>query len=527
MGSNRRERDEFLKKKAANAISIALITLLILPTFAFFFFSVTIQPSLRLTPLIAVAPDDPQGLSVTNPACVAPPNEFGQPHTSAFLHCYAPSDIYAAYNVQRLHDEGINGTGQTIVIVDSYGSPTALHDLQFFSQTFHLPAPDLTIINPTGTPSFNPAQFGIQTGWAEETSLDLQWAHSIAPDAKIVLIEANPAESEGVQGFPSIFNGEEFAVTHYPGSVLSQSFAVTEQSFCGGSTFATSCAAAVEATSKFNQVYQDAVNNNVTVFASAGDTGTANIERAAGVSAGPLLPFPTVQWPTSDPLVTSAGGTWLQYGWLWNPNVTATTYFNCLASGNSSNTCNASYLNYNTAPGRTEAVWKEDWAQIATGGGLSTLYTTPSFQSGISSSLLQGHRGVPDLSWNAAVDGGVLVYMSFPGVRLGWHIIGGTSASSPQLAGLIALTNQLASGLGKGPVGYLNPLLYQLPARDFNDIVPQTFGTGAGVTTLDSNTEFGTGIPGMATTTGWDLTTGFGSPNAYNFVHDLAAALPS
>jgi len=170
-------------------------------------------------------------------------------------------------------------------------------------------------------------------------------------------------------------------------------------------------------------------------------------------------------------------------------------------------------------------VWKEDWAQIATGGGRSTIFSTPSFQSGISTALLQGHRGLPDLSWNAAVDGGVLVFTSFSGARVGWHIIGGTSASSPQLAGLIALTNQLAHDMGKGPVGYLNPLLYRLPSRDFNDIVPQTFGTGAGVTTLADNSEFGTGIPGMPTTAGWDLTTGFGTPNAYNFAHDLASIL--
>ena len=118
-----------------------------------------------------------------------------------------------------------------------------------------------------------------------------------------------------------------------------------------------------------------------------------------------------------------------------------------------------------------------------------------------------------------------LVYMTFPGVRAGWHVVGGTSASSPQLAGLIALTNQLAASMGKGSVGYLNPLLYKLPAKDFNDIVPQTFGTGQGLATLQDNSEYGTGIPGYQTTTGWDLTTGFGTPNGYNFAHDLASLL--
>jgi subtilase family serine protease len=476
---------------------------------------------LQFLPLVSVAPDDPAGFTTSNPACISP----APIHTSAFIHCYTPNDIYSAYNVAKLHAQGITGKGQTIIIVDSYGSPTALQDLQSFSTTFGLPQPDLTIINPDGTPTFSNSQQGTQVGWAFETSLDLQWAHAIAPDAKLVLVEANPAETEGVQGFPSIFKGEAMAIAQFPGSVMSQSFAVTEQSFCGGSALSTTCNAATTQISMFDQVYQQAVANHVTVFGSSGDSGTANIERAAGVSAGPLIPFPTVVWPSADPLVTSAGGTWLQFGWTWNPTVTTDTFNSCLASGVSFNTCASTYLNFNTGKGRTEAVWKEDWAPVATGGGRSTIFPTPSFQSGISASLLQGHRGLPDLSWNAAIDGGVLVFTSFSGARVGWHIIGGTSASSPQLAGLIALTNQLAHDTGKGPVGYLNPLLYQLPSRDFNDIVPQTFGTGAGVTTLADNSEFGTGIAGMATTAGWDLTTGFGTPNAYNFAHDLASIL--
>ena len=173
---------------------------------------------------------------------------------------------------------------------------------------------------------------------------------------------------------------------------------------------------------------------------------------------------------------------------------------------------------------RTEAVRNEPFLPAATGGGRSVLFSTPAFQSGISQNLLQGRLGLPDVSWNAAVDGGVLVYTSFAGARVGWHIIGGTSASSPQLAGLIALTNQLADQNGKPHVGYLNPLLYSLPESDFTDIVPQTFGPGA--VTLADNSLFGSGIAGMAVTPGYDLATGFGSPKADNFVHDLEAAIP-
>lgn len=457
---------------------------------------------LEFVPLVAVAPDELDQDAITSPACTTPAPVF----KSAFIHCYTPADIYAAYGVSALHSAGNTGAGQTIVIVDSYGSPTALQDLQVFSTTFGLPQPDLTIIHPDGTPPFNNSVNGSQVGWAVETSLDLQWAHAIAPDAKIVLIATVPAETEGVQGFPNMLKGEEIATVNFPGSAMSQSFAATEQSFQG---------AGDPQVARFDKIYQQAAANGMTVLGASGDTGTANVDKQLRV-----FPFPTVNWPSSDPLVTSAGGTWLQFGWRWNPTVQASDYFACLAAGNPVNTCRASYLSF-VPGGRTEAVWKEDWHRIATGGGRSVLFATPAFQSGIPN--LQGRRGIPDLSWNAAVDGGVLVYTSFPGVRLGWHTVGGTSASSPQLTALVALANQKRAQAGKGPVGYLNPRLYQLPAADFNDIVPITFGTGAGVTTLDNNAQFGTGIPGMPTTAGWDLTTGFGSPKADKFVPDLAA----
>jgi subtilase family serine protease len=440
--------------------------------------------SLQFAPLIVEAPGDPPGVMVTTPACTSP----APVHTSAFFHCYTPADIYAAYGVDAVQARGLTGTGQTIVIVDSFGSPTAQHDLDFFSDTFGLPRTTIQIEHPNGAPTFNPRAFnGTEVLWAEETSLDVQWAHAIAPGAHLVLVEANPWETEGVQGFPSMFAGEEWAIQHFPGSVLSQSFAVTEQSFEGNS--------GAQQVAKFDHVYRDAVANNVSVFGSSGDSGTANV---IGPRGSKLVPFPTVNWPSSDPLVTSAGGTWLQRGWRWAPT-------------------SANPVAFTNMAGQVEAVWNEPYLPAATGGGRSTLFSTPSFQAPISQSVLEGRRGIPDLSWNAAVNGGVLVFTSFPGARVGWHIIGGTSAASPQLAALTSLASQAA---GK-PVGYLNPLLYELPASDFTDIVPQTFNG----TVIGDNAQAGTGIPGMPTTSGWDLTTGFGSPAAANYVTDLAAAV--
>jgi len=86
------------------------------------------------------------------------------------IHFYEPSDITAAYGVDAVHGAGTTGAGQTIVIVNSYGSPAALQDLQQFSADFGLPAPNLQIYHPCGEPTFNNAMHSEPAGWAFETS---------------------------------------------------------------------------------------------------------------------------------------------------------------------------------------------------------------------------------------------------------------------------------------------------------------------------------------------------------------------
>jgi subtilase family serine protease len=473
--------------------AVAFTLILAIPIFSIPTLTAVAQSNLRFEPLVLLAPDDAQYPTQGPYACTTPAPVR---HSTSF-HCYNPANITEAYGVDSVHAAGITGAGETIVIVDAYGSPTAQNDLNFFSSAFGLPTASLTIVYPDGTPKWSPAAMkGVKVNWAVETSLDLEWAHAIAPDANLVLVATNPAETEGVQGFPNMFKGIQYAINNYPGSVISQSFAATEQAFHS---------AGDAQVAKFDKVYQQAVANYVTVIGASGDSGTANVIGGQGASTPKPLSYPTVNWPSSDPLVTSAGGTWLQYNWTWTPN-------------------SPTDVNYATTPGSLiEAVWNEPFLPAATGGGLSVLFPTPAFQSGIPASLLNGQRGLPDLSWNAAVDGGVLVYTSFPGLGAGWHIVGGTSAASPQLAGVIALANQKADMLGKSHhVGYLNPYLYALPSSDFNDIIPQTFGP----VTLDNNTLYGSGVPSYFVTTGYDLTTGFGSPNVANFVNDLANALP-
>jgi subtilase family serine protease len=156
------------------------------------------------------------------------------------------------------------------------------------------------------------------------------------------------------------------------------------------------------------------------------------------------------------------------------------------------------------------------------------------------------HRLVPDTAWNAAVNGGVDVYITaYPVFNCGnttgcWTFFGGTSAATPQTAGLVALANAARSAAGKSPIGFLDPLLYGgVGAADYSDIVPQHYGsapkTFAGadvgvsgpvtksVGDLVDNQLWQAPAAGYATTGGYDATTGWGVPNGGAFVSALAA----
>ena len=478
---------------------------------------------LRLVPQAVMAPETPSvRADGAAPACTAPDaDRSGTVKTYAWLHCYTAQQIRAAYGVDQVANKG---DGQTIVLVDSYGSPTATADLQHFHDVFFPsePKPNFDEVYPQGSPDYKNVGNGQSgssgaAGWSGEATLDIEWAYAIAPHAHIVLLAVPPAETEGVQGFPNLFKAIQWAIDKYPpGTVFSQSFGVTEQTFGG---------AASGQTARFDAVYQAAATKGDTVLASSGDSGTADVLKQKRDTR--TATFPVVGWPASSPWVTAVGGTQLQYGWTWDP--TSDVPFT------SDGDYNPAYFNY-TNGGDNEVVWNESWLPAATGGGPSAIYSRPSGQSSVADIIGTNARGVPDLSWNAAVNGGVLVWITaFPQYqRAGWHVYGGTSAASPQVAGLIALANEQQAADQKAPLGNVAPLLYKVGSTSaFRDIIPTTEGTAAsGV--LDSNQMWdynGDGllvtrdpVSGWPVRTGWDMTTGFGSPRAAAFIAAVRAA---
>lgn len=377
------------------------------------------------------------------------------------ISCYSPIQYQRAYDLKPLYNAGITGKGRTIAIVDAFGSPTISNDLHVFDANYGIAdPPSLKIIQPAGAvPAFDNTDPDM-LGWAEETTLDVEYAHAIAPGANILLVETPVAETEGVTGFPEIVKAENYVINHNLADVITQSFGATENTFPSKKSLLD-----------LRSAFVNAARRGVTVLASSGDTGATNYI----LDGSDVYPYPTNSWPSSDPLVTSLGGTQL----------------NLDAAGNK------------ISP---DVTWNDPYG--ATGGGLSQVFSRPAFQFGVRS-VVGAARGTPDISMSAAVDGGAIFYFSFDPTFVGWHIVGGTSEASPLFSGIVALTAQLAHH----KLGNINAALYTLNAIHAHGIVDVTSGDNsfAGVT----------GYPALK---GYDLATGVGTVDAAKFVPALALA---
>jgi subtilase family serine protease len=396
--------------------------------------------------------------------------------------CFDPAQIRQAYHLPPLYASGVTGKGVTIVIVDSFGSPTIRNDLSVFDRAFGLPTPPtFQIIQPAGrVPQYDPANSDM-TGWAGETTLDVEWAHTVAPDASLLLVETPVSETEGVHGFPQIISAEQYVLEHHLGDVISQSFSATERTFPGR--------ASVDA---LRGAYQQAARDGVTVLTATGDSGAANV----GLDERTYYPFPVTSWPDSDPLVTGVGGTQVHFdsgGQPAAPTVWNDTY-NPVAN---------EFADGSAGPN-----------PLASGGGLSILFSRPAYQDGVRN-VVGSRRGVPDVSMSAACNGAVDTYQSFGGAQAGWSPSCGTSEATPLFAGIVALADQVAGH----PLGLINPALYQLSAERAPGIVDVTSG--------NNTVSFSQGghvhtVRGYSARPGYNLAAGVGTVDARYFVPELA-----
>jgi subtilase family serine protease len=438
-------------------------------------------------PAAATASVTVSPMLVSRYGSAALPPDQGQCEAEFTAPCYNPAQLQAAYNEQPLFDRGITGQGQTIVIVDPFGSPTIRQDLATFDAAFGLPAPpSLKIIQPAGAvPEYDPTDANGDVNWAGETTLDVEWAHAMAPGASILLVETPVAETEGTAGFPEIVQAENYVIDHHLGQVISQSFSATEETFPSATSIQS-----------LRSAYLNAQKNHVTVLAGTGDTGATNHSDVAGST---LYTHPVVAWPASDPLVTAVGGTQLalladgsrtQADRVWDDS---TNYaLNNVFSG---------------GPGPVAS---------ATGGGKSAVFARPAYQAQVAG-VVGGQRGVPDISMSAACSGLVDTYQSFPGQPAGWYVTCGTSESSPLFAGIVALADQAAGH----SLGLINPALYALSAERAPGLVDVTAGNNSVSFVQDNHLVT---VQGYHAAPGYDLASGAGTVDAALFVPELAKA---
>lgn len=388
---------------------------------------------------------------------------------------FAPVDIRTAYDATNLITLGYDGTGQTIDILDEQADPTIQADLNSFDTKFGLPAYNgLTVLQATsGTlPNCD------ANTWCSETTLDVEWAHAMAPGAAIHLVE--------VAGGLDLVTGIGFVVNNDlpKGGIFSNSWGMPEDINIAG--FSVSIDVDPAYVNGVDSLLEQAATQGISTFFSSGDTGAfAGVDSSSHKFTDPV----TVQFPASDPWVTAVGGTTLS-----------------------------------STAGPVETAWNSICAgqnPCATGGGISCIFSEPYYQfdAGIISHDPRlftcqppgpwGSRAVPDVSMDADPSTGVTIVCTFntcqsrlsdgtPGM-----VIGGTSLAAPLWAGAAALLNQAS---GENHLGFMNPMIYsRINDFAFHDI------------TVGGNGFFNAGA-------GYDMATGWGTPDLFRMAQSLGMA---
>ncbi|HET9078388.1 MAG TPA: S53 family peptidase [Acidimicrobiales bacterium] len=389
--------------------------------------------------------------------------------------CYTPQVIRDAYGIAALLDRGTSGRGVTVVLpeIAQTGStrPPAVTDIRQdmadFDSRFGLPKAQIQVITDLAGPSASP--------WSArlEEVQDTELVHAVAPGANIdeLLVDptvlANPAEAAGE--FSTLVR---LAASNE--SVISFSVSFGEH------LFSSAQVAAVHSALEY------AASKHVTVIAASGDDGV--------LGKGSITPpVKEVSLPASDPLVLSVGGTGLK-----------------------ADSATGAYI--------SEAAWNSPAGATggepaASGGGFSHLFAKPSYQDGVPG--ITATRGVPDVAADASPYSGMAVARTGPDRTYMLTGAGGTSASAPLWAGLIALADQQAGH----PLGLVNPAIYRIATgsqyhRAFHDIT-----TGNNTMTVTTASGPAT-IAGYPARPGWDPVTGWGTPNAQVLVPLLATEAP-
>jgi subtilase family serine protease len=425
--------------------------------------------------LVVACGSGPQGGGAT----VAPPAApvAATADCDSVTTCYTPRQLQVAYGIRPLLDRGIDGRGQTVVLpelAESQLSPPLVSDLRqdmaAFDRLFHLPAARLRVVSTFPGPVSPWLAFG-------EEVLDAEMVHAVAPGAAItiVLVKSTSLDNTGAAVTAAV---AALRMGISQGGIIS--FSAAGQ--IGGEHGVTRAQVA-----RVHAALQAAASRHVTVVAASGDLGAAgepcDVFDALTGRAFPL-PVREVNLLAADPLVLGAGGTTL------TASHATGAYIGEIAWG----------LPYGTPGGSFQA----------SGGGFSRLFARPAYQDGVPGT--SATRGVPDVAADASGHTGMALAISADGKSYSRNS-GGTSATAPLWAGIIALADQYAGR----HLGFVNPALYRIartPAyhQAFHDIT-----RGTNTVQFPPKT-----ITGYHAAPGWDPVTGLGSPNAQALIPPLA-----
>jgi subtilase family serine protease len=377
--------------------------------------------------------------------------------TASGLYYLAPADFATIYDLDPLYQQSINGNGQSIAIVGR--SNIHIADVRQFRTSFGLPANDPQIIV-NGT---DPGIFS--SGEETEADLDVEWSGAVARNATIkFVVSKSTNSSDGVD------LSAQYIVNHNLAPVMSTSFGLCEAALgSSGNSF-------------LNSLWQQAASQGITVFVSSGDNGAAGCDSS---SASRATHGRGVNGLCSTPYSVCVGGT--EFNDASNPAL----YW---SASNASST-QSSALSY-----IPETVWNESGPGAglwSSGGGASSIYAKPSWQAGPGVPA-DGKRDVPDVSLTAAGHDGYLMYQNG-----GLYAVGGTSVSSPSLAGVMALVVQHTAVRQ----GNANTSFYSLASK-------QRAGGASVFHDITSGNNSVPGQTGFSATAGYDQATGLGSIDA-------------
>lgn len=383
-------------------------------------------------------------------------------YTTGGSHYLAPDDLATIYDIAQLYQQGIDGTGQSIAILGE--SDINLQDIATYRAHFNLP-PNVPQVVLYGTDP------GVVSGPQTEADLDLEVSGAIARNATIIYVNA-----------ANVNNAAAWAVDQNLAPVMSLSY--------GGCELLNSQAV--------RAIAQQAAAQGITWAISSGDSAAATCDRSSPTPQA--TKGQTVSTPAAFPEVTAVGGTEFNEG--------TGTYWS------RTNTANlASALSY-----IPEQVWNDSAlynALVGGGGGASAYYPKPAWQAGPGVPN-DNARDLPDVSFAASsAHDGYDIYLGN-----GYYSIGGTSASSPLFAGIVALLNQsLAKANPGAPVGLgnINPALYRL-AQSTSDVFHDITTGDNIVPCAQASPDCVNGVLGFAATPGYDRAAGLGSVDAARLI---------